>query len=112
MDATIGGVVLNHPEVGEVLYDVAIGIDTPLLVGAAYPVHTQLGSDIGSIVKGLCHILQTAPHQHVERTWVLLACLTDYPLRTLRWFAIAAGRHLAGASLRHNARPTRRRARP
>ena len=100
-ETAIGGVVLYHPQVGEVFYDIAVGIDAPLLVGTANPVDAQTGSDVGSIVKGLRHILQAAPYQDVQRTVVLTASLLHNPLRTLRRLAPATGGCLTHTALLH-----------
>ena len=49
-EGAVGGVVLNHPQVWEVLHDVAIAVDTPLLVRSANPIDTNLRRNVRSIV--------------------------------------------------------------
>ena len=84
-------IVLDHPQVREVLDDVAIAIDAPFLVRTANPIDTQFRSDVGCIVQSLCHILQATPHQHIERAWVILACLLYNPFRTFSRLTKATG---------------------
>ena len=100
-EGAVGGVVLNHPQVGEMLHDVAIAVDTPLLIRSANPIDTYLRRNVRSIVQRLCHILQTTPYQHVERTRVVSACLLHNPLRTFRRLAIAAGWQFVSTTLLH-----------
>lgn len=65
-ESTIGGIVLNEPEVGEVLDDIDITVDAPFLVRSADPVDLHLVLDIGSIVQCLCHIVESAPYEEPE----------------------------------------------
>ncbi len=63
-EGTIRRVVLNHPQIGEMLNDVAVAVEAPFLVRAANPIDANLRCDVGCIVQCLCHIFQTAPYQY------------------------------------------------
>ena len=75
----IRSVVFNHPQVGKILDYIGITVSTPLFVRTSNPVDTDFVNNVRRIVKGLSHVVKSAPHRYPQRAFILPTRTLHYP---------------------------------
>ena len=63
-ESAVRGIVFDDPKVREILHNIGVTVGAPFFIRAAYPVHSYVVFNIGSIVQSLGQIIQASPYKH------------------------------------------------